>query len=59
MTEGAVQLRIFVSFNPADRVTCDQLVAALRGAGADVWYSEHSAVAEAEVAEQTARMLGG
>ena len=45
MTEPAVQLQIFVSYNQADRVICDQLVAALRGAGADVWYNEHSAVA--------------
>ena len=56
MTEGAVQLRIFVSFNPADRVTCDQLVAALRGAGADVWYSEHSAVS-GQAREESKREL--
>lgn len=45
MTQRSVQLRIFISYRSADRVACNQLAAALRGAGADVWYDEHGAVA--------------
>jgi CheY-like chemotaxis protein len=36
------QLRIFVSHTGQDKAFCDALVSALRGAGADVWYDEHS-----------------
>jgi tetratricopeptide (TPR) repeat protein len=35
-------MRIFVSHNNTDTAFCDALVAALRGAGADVWYDEQS-----------------
>jgi tetratricopeptide (TPR) repeat protein len=56
MTECTAQLRIFISYNQADRVACDQLVAALRGAGADVWYSEHSTVA-GQAREESKREL--
>jgi CheY-like chemotaxis protein len=41
MTERA-QLRVFVSHSSEDKPFCDALVAALRGAGADVWYDEQS-----------------
>jgi CheY-like chemotaxis protein len=36
------QLRIFVSHSAEDKPFCDALAAALRGAGADVWYDEQS-----------------
>jgi hypothetical protein len=34
-------LKIFVSHSGLDKAICDQVVVALRGAGADVWYDEH------------------
>ena len=34
-------MRIFVSHSVADKAICDEVVAALREAGADVWYDEH------------------
>lgn len=36
------QLRVFLSHSSADKAFADQLVAALRDAGADVWYDEHN-----------------
>ncbi len=36
------QMRIFVSHSSPDKGFCDALVAALRAAGADVWYDEQS-----------------
>jgi CheY-like chemotaxis protein len=36
------QMRIFVSHSSPDKEFCNALVAALRGAGADVWYDEQS-----------------
>jgi tetratricopeptide (TPR) repeat protein len=38
---GSPQLKIFVSYSSQDKAICDQVVTALRGAGADVWYDEH------------------
>jgi hypothetical protein len=35
-------MKIFVSHNRQDGACCHQLVAALRGAGADVWYDQHN-----------------
>jgi tetratricopeptide (TPR) repeat protein len=35
-------MKVFVSHSSADKAVCDALVAALRGAGADVWYDEHN-----------------
>lgn len=35
-------MRVFVSHSSADKDFCDALVHAVRGAGADVWYDEHS-----------------
>src|SRR5215831_3501661 len=35
-------MSIFVSHSSADKAVCDQVVIALRGAGADVWYDEHN-----------------
>src|SRR5262249_58993409 len=39
---AAQQLKVFVSHSAQDKLFCDALVAALRAAGADVWYDEHS-----------------
>jgi tetratricopeptide (TPR) repeat protein len=36
------QMRVFVSHSTRDKAFCDTLVAALRGAGADVWYDQES-----------------
>lgn len=36
------QMRIFVSHSSQDAAFCDQLVLALRGAGADVWLDQHN-----------------
>jgi tetratricopeptide (TPR) repeat protein len=36
------RMRVFVSHSSADKASCDALVSALRGAGADVWYDEHN-----------------
>jgi hypothetical protein len=41
MTNTPRQMQIFVSHSSADKLACDALVAALREAGADVWYDEH------------------
>ncbi len=38
----AEQLKVFVSHSHQDDAFCRQLVTALRGAGADVWYDEHN-----------------
>src|SRR5262249_39607372 len=35
-------MSIFVSHSSKDKAACDRLVAALREAGADVWYDEHN-----------------
>jgi len=35
-------MKIFVSHSHKDQIACQALVDALRGAGADVWYDEHS-----------------
>jgi tetratricopeptide (TPR) repeat protein len=42
MPDTPTQMQIFLSHSSADKDMCDQLVAALRGAGADVWYDEHN-----------------
>jgi TIR domain len=36
------QMRVFVSHTSSDKEFCQELVAALRTAGADVWYDEHN-----------------
>jgi tetratricopeptide (TPR) repeat protein len=36
------QMKVFLSHSTADNTVCDQLVTALRGAGADVWYDENN-----------------
>jgi tetratricopeptide (TPR) repeat protein len=36
------QMKIFISHSAQDKAICDQLVVALRGAGANVWYDEHN-----------------
>ncbi len=36
------QMQVFLSHSSKDKGFADQLVAALRGAGADVWYDEHN-----------------
>jgi hypothetical protein len=38
----AEQLRVFVSHSHQDTAFCQQIVRALREAGADVWYDEHN-----------------
>ncbi len=38
----AEQLRVFVSHSHQDNAFCQQIVQALRDAGADVWYDEHN-----------------
>src|SRR6185437_12127147 len=38
----AIALPIFVSHSHEDSAFCQELVTALRGAGADVWYDEHN-----------------
>ena len=38
----AEQLRVFVSHSHQDNAFCHAIVAALRDAGADVWYDEHN-----------------
>src|SRR5258708_22791065 len=38
----AEQLNVFVSHSHQDDAVCRQLVTALRGVGADVWYDEHN-----------------
>jgi hypothetical protein len=51
------QMRVFVSHSSKDKMFCDRLVGALRGAGADVWYDEHNlgaGVLRHEIAQQLA-----
>jgi hypothetical protein len=36
------QMHVFVSHSHEDDAFCRGVVAALRGAGADVWYDEHN-----------------
>jgi tetratricopeptide (TPR) repeat protein len=42
MADAPTQMRIFVSHSHKDDAACHAQVAALRGAGADVWYDEHN-----------------
>ncbi len=52
------QMQVFVSHSSRDKAFCDQLVAALRGAGADVWYDEHNlgaGVLRREITQQLAQ----
>lgn len=42
MPDTPTQLRVFVSHSGLDKAICDQVVAALRDAGADAWYDEHN-----------------
>ncbi len=42
MSDTPTQLRVFVSHSGLDKAICDQVVGALRDAGADVWYDEHN-----------------
>src|SRR5262249_35105008 len=45
MSEISAKMKIFVSHSHKDAAACHALVAALRGAGADVWYDEHNMTA--------------
>jgi hypothetical protein len=40
MPDTPTQMKIFVSHTKTDKAACDPIVAALREAGADVWYDE-------------------
>ncbi len=42
MPDTPISLQVFVSHSWQDKAICDQVVIALRGAGADVWYDEHN-----------------
>jgi tetratricopeptide (TPR) repeat protein len=42
MPDTPTQLKVFLSHSSLDRAACDQVVGALRDAGADVWYDEHN-----------------
>jgi TIR domain len=42
MPDTPTQLKVFLSHSSIDRAACDQVVGALPGAGADVWYDEHN-----------------
>jgi tetratricopeptide (TPR) repeat protein len=42
MPDTPTRLKVFVSHSSTDKAVCDQVVGALRGAGADVWYDEHN-----------------
>jgi hypothetical protein len=42
MPDTPTQLKVFVSHSGLDKAICDQVVGALRDAGADVWYDEHN-----------------
>jgi tetratricopeptide (TPR) repeat protein len=42
MPDMPTQMKIFLSHSSADNEVCEQLVMALRGARADVWYDEHN-----------------
>jgi Tfp pilus assembly protein PilF len=42
MPETPTQLKVFVSHSGLDKAICDQVVRALRDAGADVWCDEHN-----------------
>lgn len=51
------QLRVFVSHASEDSAFCHTIVAALRGAGADVWYDEHT-MGSGRLADEILRELG-
>ncbi len=51
------QLRVFVSHATEDSAFCHTIVAALRGAGADVWYDEHN-MGSGRLADEILRELG-
>ncbi len=51
------QLRVFVSHATEDSAFCHTIVAALRGAGADVWYDEHN-LGSGRLADEILRELG-
>ncbi len=53
----AEQLRVFVSHATDDSGFCHTIVAALRGAGADVWYDEHN-LGSGRLADEILRELG-
>ncbi|HEY7343450.1 MAG TPA: toll/interleukin-1 receptor domain-containing protein [Ktedonobacterales bacterium] len=53
----AEQLRVFVSHTSEDSAFCHTIVAALRGAGADVWYDEHN-MGSGRLADEILRELG-
>jgi tetratricopeptide (TPR) repeat protein len=53
----AEQLRVFVSHASEDSAFCHTVVAALRGAGADVWYDEHN-MGSGRLADEILRELG-
>lgn len=53
----AEQLRVFVSHATEDSAFCHTIVAALRGAGADVWYDEHN-MGSGRLADEILRELG-
>ena len=53
----AEQLRVFVSHASEDSAFCHTSVAALRGAGADVWYDEHN-MGSGRLADEILRELG-
>jgi hypothetical protein len=42
MSDMPIQMKIFVSHSSADKAVCGQLITALCGAGANVWYDEHN-----------------
>jgi tetratricopeptide (TPR) repeat protein len=52
------QMKIFVSHSGTDKATCDALVKALHGAGADVWYDEHD-LGAGQLLEEIQRELHG
>ena len=53
----AEQLRVFVSHSHEDNEFCQQIVQALRDAGADVWYDEHN-LGWGELHDEIQRELG-
>ena len=57
MAETPQQLRVFVSHSHQDNAFCHAIVAALRDAGADVWYDEHN-LGWGELHEVIQRELG-
>jgi hypothetical protein len=56
MPDSPTQLKVFLSHSSQDKPVCDQLVTALRGAGADVWYDEHN-LGAGQVLEEIQREL--